>query len=85
MDRRCSGEHCPMQLGYDVAGCDMTAECRFFSPASKPAYHIYRTGERCPCCGQPIKLTDPASLEMFSRICAICKLPPWPEDAADEV
>lgn len=27
---------------------------------------IYKTGELCPCCGQPIKLTDPDELYAYS-------------------
>lgn len=29
---------------------------------------IYKTGERCPCCGEPIKLTDPETLRLFSMV-----------------
>ena len=31
---------------------------------------IYKTGERCPCCGQPIKLTDPEALFVYSTLIA---------------
>ena len=33
------------------------------------------TGDPCPCCGQPIKLTDPSALEMLKRICEMVGLP----------
>ena len=29
---------------------------------------IYKTGERCPCCGQPIKLTEPEALYVYSQL-----------------
>lgn len=25
----------------------------------------YKTGDPCPCCGQPIQLTDPAALRLL--------------------
>lgn len=46
-------------------------------------YHLYETGELCPCCGQPIKLSDPVTLEMFSRVCYLAGLTPWPEEEQD--
>lgn len=33
------------------------------------------TGDPCPCCGQPIALTDPSALEMLTRICDMVGLP----------
>lgn len=29
-----------------------------------------RTGDPCPCCGQPIRTTDPQLLELLSQIAA---------------
>lgn len=29
---------------------------------------IYKTGERCPCCGQPIQLTEPEALYVYSHL-----------------
>ena len=29
-----------------------------------------RTGDPCPCCGQPIRTTDPQLLDLLSRIAA---------------
>lgn len=29
-----------------------------------------RTGDPCPCCGQPIRTTDPQLLELLTRIAA---------------
>lgn len=33
-------------------------------------YKRLRTGDPCPCCGQPIKTDDPDILELLSRIAA---------------
>ena len=27
---------------------------------------IYQTGDPCPCCGKPIRYTDPEALRLFS-------------------
>ena len=27
---------------------------------------IYQTGDPCPCCGKPIRYTDPETLRLFS-------------------
>lgn len=35
---------------------------------------IYKTGDICPCCGQPIKLTDPDELYAFSVFVSILNL-----------
>ena len=35
---------------------------------------LYKTGDRCPCCGQPIKLTHPADLYAFSVVCHLLGL-----------
>ena len=34
----------------------------------------YKTGDTCPCCGQPIKLTHPADLYAFSLVCHLLGL-----------
>ena len=31
-------------------------------------YKRLRTGDPCPCCGQPIRTTDPKLLELLTRI-----------------
>ena len=33
-------------------------------------YKRLRTGDPCPCCGQPIRTTDPQLLELLTRIAA---------------
>lgn len=33
-------------------------------------YKRLRTGDPCPCCGQPIRTTDPQLLDLLSRIAA---------------
>ena len=34
-----------------------------------PAWpNILRTGDPCPCCGQPIKITDPVLLRLLTAI-----------------
>ena len=35
---------------------------------------LYKTGDPCPCCGQPIKLTHPVDLYAFSVICHLTGL-----------
>ena len=30
---------------------------------------LYKTGDKCPCCGMPIKLTGAAELYAFSLVC----------------
>lgn len=35
---------------------------------------IYKTGDICPCCGQPIKLTDPDELYAYSVFISILNL-----------
>lgn len=35
---------------------------------------LYKAGDRCPCCGQPIKLTHPADLYAFSVVCHLTGL-----------
>ena len=29
---------------------------------------MYKTGDLCPCCGQPIRHTDPEQLRLFSML-----------------
>lgn len=35
---------------------------------------LYRTGDTCPCCGQPIKLRSKVDLYAFSLICHLTGL-----------
>ena len=35
---------------------------------------LYKTGDPCPCCGRPIKWTDPEDLKMFSLLCHVAGL-----------
>lgn len=35
---------------------------------------LYKTGDTCPCCGQPIKLRSKADLYAFSVICEMTGL-----------
>ena len=35
---------------------------------------LYKTGDTCPCCGQPIKLTNRGDLYAFSVICHLTGL-----------
>lgn len=35
---------------------------------------LYKTGDPCPCCGQPIKLKSKADLYAFSAICELTGL-----------
>ena len=39
-----------------------------------PKMILYKTGDTCPCCGQPIKLTHPVDLYVFSVICHLTGL-----------
>ncbi len=32
---------------------------------------LYKTGDLCPCCGQPIRLESPEALEVFSIAAAL--------------
>lgn len=45
--------------------------------------YMYNTGDRCPCCGQPITNTDPDWLYLFSLTCDILGLKPIEEDDVD--
>ena len=35
---------------------------------------LYKTGDTCPCCGQPIKLRGQAELYAFSVVCEMTGL-----------
>ncbi len=41
---------------------------------------LYRTGDLCPCCGQPIKLEDPQALWLFSAMMEMLGLPEAQEE-----
>ena len=50
-------------------------------------YKRLRTGDPCPCCGQPIRTTDPQLLELLTRIAvdplyraAVCSVLVNPDD-----
>lgn len=45
---------------------------------------LYKTGDKCPCCGSPILLTDPEALRLFSLFVALTVGPEVFEDAKDE-
>lgn len=45
---------------------------------------IYKTGEPCPCCGQPIRLTDRSALRLFSIVVDMLGLEGAAEAAASE-
>ncbi|MDO4810553.1 MAG: hypothetical protein Q3985_01285 [Eubacteriales bacterium] len=34
-----------------------------------------RTGDPCPCCGRPIKMTDPDALRLLGDMCDLLGLP----------
>lgn len=45
---------------------------------------ILKTGDPCPFCGQPIRLTDPDALRLLAAIADIAGVPdPKEEDCAD--
>lgn len=44
---------------------------------------ILKTGDPCPCCGQPIPLTDPSALRLLTLTADLLGLPDHP--AAPEV
>ena len=55
-------------------------------------YKRLRTGDPCPCCGQPIRTTDPQLLELLSRIAAdplyraaVCNILINPDDTSDQI
>lgn len=39
---------------------------------------MYKTGDLCPCCGQPIQHTDPGQLRRFSMLVDVMGL--WASD-----
>ena len=43
-------------------------------------YRILKTGDPCPFCGQPIRLTDPDALRLLAAIADIAGVP----DAEEE-
>lgn len=45
---------------------------------------MYRTGDLCPCCGQPIRHTDPEQLRLFSILVHVMSLGPSDEEDSDE-
>lgn len=40
---------------------------------------IYRNGDRCPCCGQPLQDKSEEWLQDFSALVDMLRLPPWEE------
>ena len=45
---------------------------------------ILKTGDPCPCCGQPILLTDPDALRMLAAITDIAGFPAPEKEAPDD-
>lgn len=43
---------------------------------------VYKTGDPCPCCGQPIRYTDPELLRLFNILVHVMGLAPG--DATEE-
>lgn len=44
-----------------------------------------KTGDPCPCCGRPIRYTDPGALRMLARLADLLGLPEEKEeDYADD-
>lgn len=44
-----------------------------------------KTGDPCPCCGRPIRYTDPDALRMLARLADLLGLPEEKEeDHADD-
>ena len=39
---------------------------------------ILKTGDPCPCCGQPIQLTDPDALRLLALTADLLGLPDHP-------
>lgn len=39
---------------------------------------ILNTGDPCPCCGMPIRLTDPEALRLLAMTADLLKLPERP-------
>ena len=42
------------------------------------------TGDPCPCCAQPIRLTDPSALALLTRVCEMAGLPDLRERKSEE-
>lgn len=45
---------------------------------------ILKTGDPCPCCGQPILLTDPAALRLLAAVADIAGFPDPKKEAPDD-
>ncbi len=45
---------------------------------------IYKTGDLCPCCGKPIRLTDPQALQVFSTLVDMMSPPADPAEEKKE-
>ena len=46
---------------------------------------LYKNGDRCPCCGQPLQGKDEAWLLLFSQTVDMLRLPPWEDqEGGDE-
>ena len=41
--------------------------------------HIYKEGEKCPCCGTILHGMIDSELELFSQLCHVAGLEPLPE------
>lgn len=39
---------------------------------------VLKTGDPCPCCGRPIKLTDPEALRLLAMLADLMGLPEEP-------
>lgn len=49
------------------------------------AMRLYRTGDICPLCGQPIRLTDPGELFWFSYMAIMLLGLPSPEENCKDI
>lgn len=45
---------------------------------------ILKTGDPCPCCGQPIRLTDPAALRLLAAVADIAGFPDPKKEGRDD-
>jgi len=45
---------------------------------------ILKTGDPCPCCGMPIKLTDPEALRLLAMIADMLGLPEAEREGKNE-
>ena len=41
---------------------------------------VLKTGDPCPCCGEPIPLTDPDALRLLAMLADVLGLPDGPND-----